>query len=769
MKNNKVINYIKNTFSTAKNGDKISILKIVVSALLIISIAVGATLSLSSMFTQIELESYDEEYDKNDIVIDTSVLTSTILEETEDAGQEYIDETLFIGDSNTVRTMMYGHTTWDNVLAAVSMGIQHVDDLEIAYFEGYNSPLNIADALEVIQPKRIIITYGTNNTLGWSVESFIEEYRNSLDIIKEAYPYADIIINTVPPVDRQRENLAITMQTIDSFNKALSELAKEEGVKFLNSAEALKDEETGFAKTDYTIGDGVHLSKLGMDALFEYIRTHAYIAEDRRPMPLNEVPAREETPTGIIQEDPLAVRGAKVNIQFKSSDSTLGYIEGEFEQLVKRTLTTDTVTAKPNYENGGIFIGWSVDHGSIATPASPSLAYTVPDIDENITHITVTANFAKVTLNMHKGNDIVSSVDLANGESTQLAVSASHQDYNNKNLIWQSDNAAVVTVDGSGKITASGFGTATITATLEGTNLSVSTKVNVLKPLDSISITGNTSMPTSSTTQLSVNLNPSDAYVGAEKAVWSISGDGATISQDGVVTSGANETALTVTCTLAGKTATHIINTVKPVPLESITAQGNQSITIGQSTQLSVVYKPENTTDDRAVTWTSENSSIASVDVNGLVTGISEGETTITANVGGKVSVVKITVSKNPNLVTSVSFDKTAITLDYLAGVTDTLTASFTLTYEGETPEENTQANFSGGNAYFTVTPNGDGKTATVAIIPNQTIEGGTTTGTITVTIGSKTATCSVTVINIPAPVVPTPDPAATPEGETTE
>ncbi len=772
MKNNKITNYIKTLFNNAKNGDKVSILKIAITSILVVAIAAVSALSLSSIFTQIELESYDEEYDKNDIVIDTSVLeeTSTILEKTEDAGQEYIDETLFIGDSNTVRTMMYGHTTWDNVLAAVSMGIQHVDDLEIAYFEGFSSPLTIADALEVIQPKRIIITYGTNNTLGWSVESFIEEYKKSLDIIKEAYPYADIIINTLPPVDKERENLAITMQTIDSFNKALSELAVEEGVKFLNSAEVLKDETTGFAKTDYTIGDGVHLSKLGMDALFEYIRTHSYITEDRRPMPLNDVPAREETPTGVIQEDPLAVRGAKVNIQFKSSDTELGTVEGEIEQRVKRTLTTDAVTAKANYENGGIFIGWSTEHGTISTPASPTLTFTVPKIDETITHLTITANFAKVTLNMHANNSIVTELNLAKGDTQQLSVSASHQDYNNKNLIWQSDNAAAVTVDATGKITANDFGTANITATIEGTNVSVSIKVNILKPLDSISISGSTEMSTNSTTQLTLSINPQDAYVDTSKAVWSVLSGDASISNTGLLTSNSASGAVTVSCSLDGKTAQHTVNVKAPVPLESISINNptKTTITLGESLQLSVSYSPDNTTDDKTVTWQSSHSNIATVDANGLVTGVAEGTTVIKASVGGKISEISIKVEKVPNIVKSVTLNQTSITLDYQAGSGATLgVASYELTYPDDPAQEDVTPRFSGGNEFFTVDGNGN-----ITLIAGKELAGGVSTGTITVTLGSATASCSVTINNIPEPIVPTPEPTPettpepTPEGE---
>ena len=188
---------------------------------------------------------------------------------------------------------MYGHTTWDNVVAAVSMGVQHIPSLKMTYFKGMKEAVTVPEAVKIIQPQRIVITYGTNNTIGYDTETFLGKYKAGLDKIKEKWPYADIMINAIPPIDRQRENLAVTMQTIDKFNKALAEFAKEEGYKFLNSTEVLKDEETGFAKKDYTIGDGVHLSKAGMDAMFTYFRTHAYITEDTRPKPLKDVPERE--------------------------------------------------------------------------------------------------------------------------------------------------------------------------------------------------------------------------------------------------------------------------------------------------------------------------------------------------------------------------------------------------------------------------------------------------------------------------------------------
>lgn len=58
--------------------------------------------------------------------LDKQAYDGTILPETADGGQTYIDETMFLGDSNTYRLVAYGLTTWQNNLSAVGMGIQHV-------------------------------------------------------------------------------------------------------------------------------------------------------------------------------------------------------------------------------------------------------------------------------------------------------------------------------------------------------------------------------------------------------------------------------------------------------------------------------------------------------------------------------------------------------------------------------------------------------------------------------------------------------------------
>ena len=88
-------------------------------------------------------------------------------------------------------------------------------------------------------------------------------------------------------------------------------MCEEDGYKFLNTAEVLRDDATGWAKKDYTLSDGVHLSKEAVTAYFTYVRTHAYVTQDRRPESTAAIPEPDGVPLGLISSDPIAVRGAK--------------------------------------------------------------------------------------------------------------------------------------------------------------------------------------------------------------------------------------------------------------------------------------------------------------------------------------------------------------------------------------------------------------------------------------------------------------------------
>ena len=326
----------------------------------------------------------------------------TILPETADAGRSYLDETLFIGDSNTVRYTMYADETGtafasvNNSIGVVSMGVGSITTLKCEKFKGSSTMYTVPEAVAMLKPKRIIICYGTNNLSGSSTDAtnYIKTYLQGLQAIQQAWPYCDIIVSAIPPLDKQRENTNLTMTQVDAYNAALVTMCEENGFKFLNSAEVLRDDATGWAKTDYTLSDGVHLSKDAVTAYFTYVRTHTYVTEDRRPQPLGNIPQPDGVPANLITKDPIAVRGAKVPLEFVAENG--GTLSGTTSQLVKKGATAVAVTAVP--DAGFVFAGWTASSGG--SYSSAALSFTMPE-NADAGGVVLTAHF---TADAHEHN-----------------------------------------------------------------------------------------------------------------------------------------------------------------------------------------------------------------------------------------------------------------------------------------------------------------------------------------------------------------------------
>lgn len=58
------------------------------------------------------------------------------LPESADAGQAYLDETIFVGDSNTVRMFAYGLVPLENYMALEGMGIESISQAPVSISVG---------------------------------------------------------------------------------------------------------------------------------------------------------------------------------------------------------------------------------------------------------------------------------------------------------------------------------------------------------------------------------------------------------------------------------------------------------------------------------------------------------------------------------------------------------------------------------------------------------------------------------------------------------
>ena len=262
-------------------------------------------------------------YDATKNTIDQGKFSATVLPETEDAGQEYIDTTLFLGDSNTARMYrMFDYCSYDNAIGSVGMSARSLQKYACVKFSGYGSYVTMPQAVALMQPRRVIVTFGTNDLdPNYSAASFAESYRAGLQAIADAYPAADIIVNAIPPLGRSHSNASLTQRQVDEYNKAIVEMCDANGWKFLNSAEVLKDAATGYAKEGYVeSSDGIHLTRAAMDALFTYIRTHSYVTEDTRPA-LTAVPKHTDDKDAVTYATPVVEATPAASEEPDSEDS----------------------------------------------------------------------------------------------------------------------------------------------------------------------------------------------------------------------------------------------------------------------------------------------------------------------------------------------------------------------------------------------------------------------------------------------------------------
>lgn len=318
-------------------------------------------------------------------------------------------------------------------------------------------------------------------------------------------------------------------------------------------------------------------------------------------------------------QTPLPVKVTGVEV----TPTSLSLVEGETSKIV--------ATVKPaDAENKSI--SWN---SSSTDVASISQDGTVTAIKEGFTNITATtsdggfkascsvsvsAAFVHVaSVSLDKTN-----ISLNEGDSEMLVASILPENASNKNISWESDNAEIVSVDQNGLVTANAAGSATITVTTEDGGKTATCNVTVTTEV--IPVTGVSLDKTSielaegETESLVATVSPDNA---SDKSVtWSSNNDDvATVDQEGKVTAiSAGMANITVTTTDGKKTAScAVLVSSKYVDVTGVSISPESiSLEIGDFYSLTATVSPSNATD-KSVTWSSDNTDVATVNENGLV------------------------------------------------------------------------------------------------------------------------------------------------------
>ena len=345
---------------------------------------------------------------------------------------------------------------------------------------------------------------------------------------------------------------------------------------------------------------------------------------------------------------------------------------------------------------------------------------------KGVATVNVTGKVSLVGISLNK-----TSVTLNKGVTDNLTVSYNPTNTtDSKTVTWSSGNTSVAKVDQNGKITAVNKGTTTITAKVGSKTASCNVTVKV--PLTGISLNKTTlALNRGVTETLTVNYNPSDT-TDSKTVTWSSENTSvAKVDQNGKITA-VDVGTTNILAKVGSKTASCSV-TVK-APLTGISLNKTTLSLRKQSTETLVVsYDPINTTDDKTITWTSDNEEVATIS-GGTVSALKEGTATITATVGSCTAQCVVTVEKEntepvKKPLTAISLDKA--TMNLKQGSTDTLTVTYT---PGDTTDDKTVTWTSDNEEVATVSG------GTVSALKEGT-------ATITATVGSCTAQCVVTVV----------------------
>lgn len=208
----------------------------------------------------------------------------TVLAETADAGQAYIDKLVFLGDSTTYGLRAYKMLAGGKDTTQVwtpktgTLTLSQASFATIVYPET-DEELTIADAVAKKKPEYLVITLGVNGVAFMKEDYFKSEYKKIIESVQTASPDTKIICQSIFPVAKSYALLkSINNELIDAANKWICEIADECGVKYLDTNSALRDAD-GWLPEDYHNGDGMHLQTNSFTIELNNIRTHAWLGE----------------------------------------------------------------------------------------------------------------------------------------------------------------------------------------------------------------------------------------------------------------------------------------------------------------------------------------------------------------------------------------------------------------------------------------------------------------------------------------------------------
>ena len=346
------------------------------------------------------------------------------------------------------------------------------------------------------------------------------------------------------------------------------------------------------------------------------------------------------TEIDLYYDDNIAPIVVATGITLNKSTSTIA--RGNNDILLATVIPSNVTNSAVTWASNNSSIA-SVDSTGLVTShakGSCTITATTTDGSNKTASCSVTVNVLATDLLLNKTDD-----SIGVGATDQLTATITPSDVSITTASWSSSNPGIASVSSSGLITGIAAGTCVITATTkDSTNISKTCNVTVSITMTGITLNKNSiTIHKSNTETLIATISPSTVL--NKTVTWSSSNTTVATVNNGVVTAVKAGTCI-ITVTTQDGAFSASCNVTVDVPVIGI-ALNKKTDTLAKSSadQLVAVILPEDATD-KVITWSSSDPSIASVNANGNVLFIKEGNCTITVTThdGNYTDTCEITV-----------------------------------------------------------------------------------------------------------------------------
>ena len=362
-----------------------------------------------------------------------------------------------------------------------------------------------------------------------------------------------------------------------------------------------------------------------------------------------------------VEKAPVPVTGVELN------ETAAAILDGETLQLVANVLPEDATNKE---------VTWTSDSEGVATVDENGLVTAVAPGKATITVRTAQGGFEAscvVTVNpiAVTGVELDETAATINlGETLTLNATVLPENASNKEVTWSVEDDSIASVN-NGVVTGLAGGTTTVTVTTVDGSFTASCKVTVNVPVTGVEL-NKTSATINAGETLTLNATVLPADASNKEVTWSVEDDSIASVNNGVVTGLAGGTTTVTVTTVDGEyTASCAVTVIVPATGVEVTPD-EATLKVGETLTLNANVLPADATNQN-VTWSVNDSSVATVDQNGVVTGLKAGDVTVTVTTADGNFTAESILHVENIAVESINLSESEITL--ASGSSMTLTA----------------------------------------------------------------------------------------------